>query len=151
MKKIRIPNFFVCLCVCVSTLKHAITFEGLNGFVQNFLGHPNSSQVIFGQVTRIPAPMGSGSNPEKEGLRQIYLLGFLSYGVVLHLFGILRTRQKKRWERNFDFLPPAQNNEAGMYGRPGVRHKFWISGFFHKRDPTLNRIWVNFCLCNFSF
>ena len=110
----------VCLCVCASPRKSALTFEGGDGSARNFQGPPNSSQVIFGRVTRTPGPSGSGPDPEKWGLRQIYLLrGFVAGEVVSYLFGIGRTRLAKCWERNFDFRPSAEINGAGGRGRPG--------------------------------
>jgi len=146
--KSRIPKFFVCLsvrlyvcpsvcpCVCATPQKIIITFEPAHRMGRNFLGHPNSSQVIFGRVTRTPGPTGSGSDPEKGGFRQIYLLpGFSSCGVVSYLFGIGMTRATKRWERNFEFWPSAGENWAGRCGWAGLRKKFWNFHFFHKRDP----------------
>ena len=130
----------VCLCVCVSVRlslrKSAVTFEPLDGSARNFQGPLNSSQLIFGRVTRTPGPAGSGPDPEKAGFRQIYLLrGFWGRGVVSHLFGIGTTRQTKRWERNFDFWPTAGENGAGRRGWPGGRQKFWNFNIFYKRDP----------------
>ena len=130
----------VCLCVCASVhlslQKSAVTFEPLDGSAQNFQGPLNSSQLIFGRVTRTPRSAGSGPDPEKARFRQIYLLqGFWGRGVVSHLFGIGTTRQTKRWERNFDFWPTAGENGAGRRGWPGGRQKFWNFNIFYKRDP----------------
>ena len=108
------------LSICLSPRKSALTFEGGNGSARNFQGPPNSLQVIFGGVTRTPGPSGSGPDPEKWGLRQIYLLrGFEAGGVVSYLFGIGRTTPTKCWERNFDFRPSAKNNGASGRGLPG--------------------------------
>jgi len=138
MKKAEFKKF---LCAHLSLRKRSIIFDLSNGLEQNFQGHLNSLQVIFGWVIWTPGPSGLGPNLEKWTLRQIYLLlGFWSSGVGLHLFGIQRTRPKKCWERNFDFLPTAKNNGAGRYGCAGVRPKFSNSGIFYKRDPTLNVI-----------
>ena len=131
----------VCLCVCVSVClslrKSAVTFEPLDGSAQNFQGLLISSQLIFGRVTRTPGPAGSGPDPEKAHFRQIYLLrGFWGRGVVSHLFGIRTTRQTKRWERNFDFWPTAGENGAGRRGWPGADKNFGISTFFIKRTPA---------------
>ena len=126
----------VCPSVRLSPLESAITFERVCRSAPNFQGRPNSSQVIFGRVTRNPDFSGSGPDPEKWVLRQIYLLrGFRAGGVVLHLFGNGRTGPTKCWERNFDFLPYAGKNGPGNPGRPGWRQKCWNFDFFHKRDP----------------
>ena len=75
------------MCPCVrasvrpSLRKSAVTFEPLDGSARNFQGPLNSSQLIFGRVTRTPGPAGSGPDPEKAGFRQIYLLrGFWGRG-----------------------------------------------------------------------
>ena len=127
------------VCPCVrpsvrpSLRKSAVTFDPLDGSARNFQGPLNSSQVIFGRVTRTPGPSGSCGF---AGFRQIYLLrGFWGRGVVSHLFGIRTTRQTKRWERNFDFWPTAGENGAGRRGWPGGRPKFWNFNIFYKRDP----------------
>ena len=126
----------VCLSVCASPQKSAITFERDVGSARNFLQRPHTWRVIFGRVTRTPGPNGSGPDPEKRGLREIYLLrGFRTGGVVSHLFGKRRTGPTKCWERNFDFLPGPGTNGPGSPGRSGRRQKFWNSDFFHKRDP----------------
>jgi hypothetical protein len=124
-------NSEMCVCpcvrvsVCLSPRKSAITFDPADGSSRNFQGRLYSSQVIFGRVTRTPDPSGSGPDPAKRVLREIYLLrGFWDGGVVSHLFGIGRTRPTKCWERNFDFRPWAENNAAGRRGRPGGRPKF---------------------------
>ena len=119
-----------------SLRKSAVTFEPLDGSARNFQGPLNSSQLIFGQVTRTPGPAGSGRDPEKAGFRQIYLLrGFWGRGVVLHLFGIGTTRRTKHCERNFDFWPRAGENGAGRRGWRGGQPKFWNFNIFYKRDP----------------
>ena len=126
----------VCVSVCPSLRKSAVTFEPLDGSAQNFQGALNSSRVIFGRVTWTPGPPGSSPRPGKAGFRQIYLLrGFWGRGVVSHLFGIGTTRQTKRWERNFDFWPTARENGAGKRGWPGGRQKFWNFNIFYKRVP----------------
>ena len=137
----------VCPCVRASVRpslrKSVVTFDPLDGSAQNFQGPLNSSQLIFGRVTRTPGPAGSGPgpagsgpDPEKTGFRQIYLLrGFWGRGVVSHLFGIGTTRQTKCWERNFEFWPTAGENGAGRRGWPGGRQKFWKFNIFYKRDP----------------
>ena len=124
------------LCVCASARKSAVTFQPGNGSARNFRGRPYSGRVIFGRVTRTPGPSGLGPDPEKWGLREIYLLrGFRAVGVVSHLFGKRRTGPTKCWERNFEFLPAPGKNGPGSPGRSGRRQKFWNSDFFHKRDP----------------
>ena len=144
----------VCLCVCVSVRlslrKSAVTFEPLDGSAQNFQGALNSSQLIFGRVTRTPGPAGSGRDPEKAGFRQIYLLrGFWGRGVVLHLFGIGTTRQTKRWERNFIFGPrPEKTGPEGGAGR-GPDQIFGISIFLIKGTPAKISCLSLFVLCNF--
>ena len=116
----------------------------------NFQGHPNSLQVIFGQAVWTPGPSGSGPDPEKWVFCQIYLLpGFWGRGVVLHLFGIGTTRQKKCWERNFDFWPTARENGAGRRGWPGGDQNFGISTFLIKGTPHKIRRWSLLVLCNF--
>ena len=121
----------------------SITFFPVDWSAQNFQGHLNSLQVIFWWVTWTPGPSGSGPDPEKWVLREIYLLpGFSSEGVVSYLFGICTTRQKKCWERNFDFLPRARENGAERPGWPARRQTFWNFDFFHKRDPCPNGVWV---------
>ena len=111
----------VCLCVCASVRlwprKSAITFERDVRSARNFLQHPHTWRVIFGRVTRTPRPNGSGPDPGKRGLREIYLLrGFRAGGVVLHLFGKRRTGPTKCWERNFDFLPVPGKKRARKSG-----------------------------------
>ena len=74
-----------CLLIRVSIRpspqKSAVTFDSLDGSARNFQGPFNSLQVIFGRVTRIPGPLGSGPGPEKGGFCQIYLLrGFWGRG-----------------------------------------------------------------------
>ena len=82
-------------CVRPTLQKSAVTFKPLDGLAQKFQCPLNSLQVIFGQVARTLRP---------ADFRQIYLLrGFWSRGVVLHLFEIGTTRQRKYWEENFDF------------------------------------------------
>ena len=134
-----------CLCVCPSVRlsvcpsprKSAITFERDVGSARNFRQRPHTWRVIFGRVTRTPGPNRSGPDPEKRGLREIYLLrGFRAGGVVSHLFGKRRTGPTKCWERNFEFLPAPGKNGPGSPGRSGWRQKFWNSDFFHKRDPN---------------
>ena len=99
----------VCLSVCATPQKSCITFPSLELSSPNFQGHLNSSQVIFGRVIPTTGPSGSGPDPEKWGLRQIYLLrGFEAGGVVSYLFGFGRTTPTKCWERNFDFPPSAK-------------------------------------------
>ena len=147
MKKMR--YFITRMCVCLSVrlsvcpsvrlspLESAITFERVCRSAPNFQGRPNSLQVIFGRVTRIPDPSGSGPDPEKGVLRQIYLLlGFWAGRVVLHLFGNGRTGRKNCWERNFDFLPYAGKNGPGNPGRPGRVKNVGILTFSIKGTPA---------------
>ena len=60
---------FLCVCASVcpsSQQKSAITFDPLHGPAQNFQGPLNSSQVIFGWVTRtLGPPVRPG--PRKKG------------------------------------------------------------------------------------
>ena len=78
----------VCVSVCPSQRKSAVTFEPGDGYARNFQGRPHSSQVIFGRVTRTPEYSGPGPDPEKWVLREIYLLlGFWAYGDVSYHFG----------------------------------------------------------------
>jgi hypothetical protein len=126
----------VCPSVRLSPQQGEITFDPMVRSQPNFQGQLKALQVIFGQVTWTPRPSGSGPNPEKGLFRQIYLLpGFRGRGVVSYLFGNGRTRRKKCWERNFDFLPRALENGAGRRGWLGGRPKFWNFNNFYKRDP----------------
>ena len=119
----------VCLCVCPSVRlwprKSAITFERDVGSARNFLQRPHTRRVIFGRVTRTPRPNGSGPDPGKRGLREIYLLrGFRAGGVVLHLFGKWRTGLTKCWEENFEFLLVPGKNRPRCPGWSGQGQKF---------------------------
>ena len=79
-----VQGVFVYVCPCVQRLsarKSAVTFDSLNGSVQNFQGLLNSSQVIFGQVTRTPGPSVSGPDPRKRRfLPNLSPLGVLGQG-----------------------------------------------------------------------
>ena len=57
----------VCLSVCVSPLQSQITFGMFVGWETNFQSLLNSSQVIFGRVTRTPGPSlrGQARTPKK--------------------------------------------------------------------------------------
>ena len=114
-----------------------------------FRAHLTTLQVIFGRMTRTSWPSGSGLYPEKGGFYQIYLLwGLWGRGVVSHHFGIGTRRQRKRWERNFDFWPTAQENRAGRWGWPGGQPKFWNLNFFKGTPSKIGRRLL-FVLCNF--
>ena len=139
------------LSVCLSLRKSDITFDLLDGCEQNFQGPLNSSQVIFGLVTQSPGPSGSGPDPKKGGLCQIYLLWmFWGRWVVSHLFGIRIMRRTKLWEHNFNFGPMAQENGAERRGWLGGQTKFLeFQYFFMKGTPA--KIWPrsHLVLCNF--
>ena len=52
-----------------------------------------------------------------------------------HLFEIITTRQTICWERNFDFLPMAGENGAGMRGWPGATKILEFQHFSLKGAP----------------
>ncbi len=120
--------------VCLSLLKSALSLEPFDGSAPNFQGPLISLQVIFGRVTQTPRPSGSGLDPKKEGFYQIYLLGGF-WGVVLHLFRIGTTRQKKHRKRNYDLWSwPEKTGPEGGAGRGAILN-FGISIFFKKGTP----------------
>ena len=126
----------VCLSVCASPQKSAITFERDVGSARNFLQRPHTRRVIFGRVTRTPGPNRSGPDPGKRGLREIYLLRrFRTGGVVSHLFGKRRTGPTKCWEWNLEFLPAPGKMGPEVRAGPGGAKNFGIRTFFYKRDP----------------
>ena len=78
----------ICPSVRLWPQKSTITFERDVGSTRNFLQRPHSRRVIFGRVTRTPGLNGSGPDPGKRGIREIYLpRGFRAGGDMSYHFG----------------------------------------------------------------
>ena len=101
-------------------------------------------------MTQTPRLTGSGPDPKKWVLREIYLLpGFSSEGVVSYLFGICTTRQKNVGSRILIFYPGLEKTgPKGRAGRPGAKN-FGILTFFIKGTPAQMGCGYFLILCNF--
>ena len=147
----------VCLCVCPSLRKSAVTFEPLDESAQNFQGPLYSSQLIFVRVTRTPGPAGSGRGPRGQAgtpKKRVSAKSISSGGVGAG--GSCRTFSEsgQRGEQNvgsgiFSFGPRLEKTgPEGGAGREADQN-FGISIFLIKGTPAKIRCWSLFVLCNF--
>ena len=124
------------LYVCVSPLQSQLTFDMLVGSARNFQGLLNSSQVIFGRVTRTPGPLGSGPDPKKRvSAESISSEGFGVGGSCLTF-----TETGRQGEQNvgsgiliFGLLPEKTGPESRSCR--GANQNFGILTFFIKGPP----------------
>ena len=136
----------VCVSVCLSLQKSAATFEPLDGLAQNFQGPLNSSQLIFGRVTRTPRPAGSG--PDPENAKSISSGGF-GAGGSCHTFSESGQRGKQNvGSRILIFGPRPEKTGPEGWASRGADKNFEISTFFIKGTPAKIGRWSFSVLCN---
>ena len=143
-----------CLCVCASVRlslqKSVVTFDPLDGSARNFQVSLNSSQLIFGRVTRTPRPRGQARTQEKRVSAKSISSGGFGAGGLCRTF--LESGQRGKQNVGSGILifgpRPEKTGPEGGAGR-GADKNFGISTFFIKGTPAKIGRRSLLVLCNF--